>query len=247
MNLNRPQRVVLAVGSLIFAAMLIWVPYSATYKFKDSILTAEAGYETVLTPPGIDICKYSLELHANRTFNENSFSAELCQINIDGRRLGMTLAATMLALISTLIIIGLTTKNPMPHADQGHTDNPTKSTSPVNSKIGAHLLALDPSLPIGPGDLTMNNPLMITSEADYIPVEYRIMDLIHAEMSDVEPKFVTQGVSLRGDRRIDELDFRYRKLHEKTWSEKTTYYFDITVGMNATRRKMEHKWWQIWR
>lgn len=243
--MNRNQRIVIGIGAIIIAAMLFWVPYKATYKFKDSQLTADAGYETVFTPPGADVCRYSLELYANASLN--TFDPSRCQISIDGHRMTMTIAAAILALLALFITFGATRERASSQPGEKNVKIPKREVPATVSGVGRRLLSIDPSLPIGSGDLTVNSPLVITCESNYVPVEYRIMNFIHADMKDVEAEFTMQGISIRGDRKIDELDFRYRKVGEKDWGEKVTYYFDITTGANAASMRASRRWWEVWK
>lgn len=105
MAFNRAQRAVLALGLLVVVAMASWVPYAATYRWKQQQLTVDAGYQTILTPPSGRICLQSVSEYTR--FYVHRLDEERCQIAIDFKRLGLTVAAALLGMAALILLLGL--------------------------------------------------------------------------------------------------------------------------------------------
>lgn len=247
MRLNRAQRAILALGMLGLVGLLLWVPYSATYKGSKS-LTADAGYQWVFSPPNANICRASIEEYADAKF-DSDFNPGRCEVRLDLRRLGLTVAAAALGIGALVLILGLLGRRdqapPRREATLAELSG-ARDRRPVSDTVRS-LLARNPNLPISAGDLTEADPLVITAKTNYVPVEYQVMEAVHANWTDIEMEMKSQGLSEVNGRKIDELTFRYRKAGQEEWGYEKTYYFDVTIGMAELRRQIEGRWWQFWK
>jgi hypothetical protein len=251
--MSKKQQIVLAIALLGIVAMLLWVPYSATYKWQDSSwTTASAGYNWIFSEPSAKVCKLSIEQYVQGTFVQDRYDPTLCHIALDYRRIALTLTAATIGSAALLILLGLfgsksrtatTSGKEQTLADlSGHGAHHT-----ANNELAKELTKVNPNLQVGSGKMTKSEPLVITAKNDYIPIEYAVMDIVNSTFEGMEAQLDLQEILQLNDRHIDALTYKYRKIGEKTWTEKNTYYFDITLGMNERLRKYEKTWWQIWK
>jgi hypothetical protein len=246
--LNRAQRTFLAIGMLGMVAMLVWVPYSAVYKGTPGHLWTNAGYDSIFTPPDVEVCRVAIENYSGVDFGYG-FQEERCEIRLDVRRLTLTAAAVALATGALVIVLGLLAPRGSSSLPLRRTvdSQPEPAPASPSSDIARALLARNPRLPIRDGDLSEKNPLVITARTNYVAAEYEVMEALHSGWDSIEFELKDQGLVKRGNKRIDELTYRYRKPGQSQWGHEKTYHFDVTIGMEELRREIEHRWWQVWK
>lgn len=259
------QRVVMALAMLSVVFMLLWVPYKASYKWRNSSWTnASAGYDWIFEPPNSKVCVNSIATHLDS--RASRFDLDECHVSLDTRQLVITLAAVTigsLAIMLLLSIIRPRQKHAMratsqtlaelaaspPTVAPPAADHHQKKKEQDRARLGVirEALRINPSLPIGSGDMTQAHPLVITAKNDYVSVEYEVIDVLHSQIPDLEAALQTQGLIRNDGQHIDALTFRYTKANDATWSRVATYYFDISAGMNELLRSLNKQWWQIWK
>lgn len=249
--MTRLQRVLLALAMLGIVMMLMWVPYKATYEWRGSSwTTASAGYGWIFAPPSSRVCTFAIAEHLDSRLSR--FDRDECQISLDTRQLLMTLAAAAIGTAALILLLGLLrpkgpssrkpavarTSNELPRAAKRNDEN---------SELVREIARLDPTLPLGSGDMSAAFPLVITAKHDYVAVEYRVIELMHNQLQGLEAELLTQGLLEQDGRHVDALTYGYRRQGSAEWERKKTYHFDITEGMNEFVRKLNKQWWEFWK
>ena len=248
--MTKKQQFVLALAMLGVVVMLLWVPYTATYKWEDSSwTTASAGYDWVFGEPNALICQLSIEQHLKVKFNPNRFDVTLCHIALDSRRLTMTLIAAGIGVSAVLLLLGIFghRRAAPTQPDRTLAELSGSPARPQASKFANALLRINPLLPISSGDMSESAPLVITAKTDYVSVEYSVLDIIFKELDEFDAELESQSLIERNGRKIDALTYRLKEKGGAACSRRNTYYFDITAGMNEMRRRIDKQWWQVWK
>ena len=227
--------------------MLLWVPYSATYRWgRTSWTTASAGYDWVFSEPKLTVCKFAIEEQVMMTFTYD-FDNTACQIKLDGRRLALTLAAAILGAAFIQIMLGILYRASLAKAQtRGDIPDIKNAYRSRISALGQELLLIEPKLPIGEGDLSESTPLVINASKDYVGIEHTIIKILNNQLAELDATFVGQGLIVKNGAYIDALTYRYTNKVGGANPNDKTYHFDITTGIHEARRLRENKWWRFW-
>lgn len=228
--MTKYQRIFAVAWLLLLMAMLMIVPYSASYKLgQHHSVIADAGYGMVFNRPNGEAC---VEAVSNHIGTPRSLDKVRCMIYPDFKRLGLTLLAALAGGIAGFLLLGFAAKGRNPTREASRSDESPQPTQKAPG-MAAALLAADPSLPISGGDLTEHSPLVITATRDHVGVEHSVIELLQSKEPEIYFKFKSQALLRNGRRLIDVQSYYYKARGAAVWEGTRDYYFDITEGFNA--------------
>jgi|JI10StandDraft_1071094.scaffolds.fasta_scaffold37006_3 hypothetical protein len=87
--------------------------------------------------------------------------------------------------------------------------------------------------PVDGGSTHRDDPLVITDQRDYVAIEYTVAKFLLGEMG-LDYKFEKQRVRNLDGQVIDELFFATKESGAPDWTQRRSFFFDITLGYGKT-------------